>query len=362
MLRRPIWTLGRVKIVPVSEGFAVRLTRAARKCVVFLGYPDPGNPETGIICQGTGFLVLYQGGFYLVTARHVAELLGDVGFCTRVNTHDGKSRNVPADQKVTWVYHPDSAVDVAVVGFGISATAGFDFLYLDEILLPTREKEVDPDFVDIGDLVYTVGLWRVLVGEERNLPVVHTGHVARLPGEEKIPVQGALGRTELVDAYLVEAQTLSGLSGSPVFLRPSVLVGFDNVKKREDPEKEVRLELIAYEERVALLGLWQAAWDAKAGEVLSADRGAPLTVPAGMGVVVPASKIVEVLELPILRERRAAEQRRREQSNAAKPQAIGVIHPSSVTSPEAVENPDHLEDFTRLVRAASKRKPKGDRT
>lgn len=318
--------MGREKLAPVSEGFAVRLTRAARKCVVFLGYPDPEKPETGIICQGTGFLVLYQGGFYLITARHVAELLGDVGFCTRVNTFDGKSRNVPAEQRVTWVYHPDSTVDVAVVGFGISAAAGFDFLYLDEILLPTKEQEQDPDFADVGDLCYTVGLWRVLVGDERNLPIVHTGHIARLPGEERIPVRNANGTRALVDGYLIEAQTLSGLSGAPVFLRPSVLVGLDAVPVKA-PETKERLELISYKEHVALLGIWQAAWDAPADEVVAADRGRQITVPVGMGVVVPASKIVEVLELPILKERRDAARRERELSNAAEPQSIGVVPP-----------------------------------
>lgn len=126
-MRQP-FTLGREKIVRLGDsGFCMRFNRNARKCVVFLGFPDRTTVPEGIHCVGTGFLLLYQGGFYLITARHVAESLGDVGFCTRVNTKDGGSKNVEPDKQVKWIFHPDTTVDLAIVGFGISAILGLIF-------------------------------------------------------------------------------------------------------------------------------------------------------------------------------------------------------------------------------------------
>src|SRR5258708_16164609 len=107
-------------------------------------------------------------------------------------------------------------------------------------------------------MCYTVGLWRLLEGKERNLPVVHTGNIARLPGEEKIPVRAPnkVGGREMVDGYLIEAQTLKGLSGSPVFVRPSCSVTLQARDAADPHTPEKPLPLVAYRESVRLIGLW----------------------------------------------------------------------------------------------------------
>jgi hypothetical protein len=350
------YTLGPEKrqAIPGAPGFTMRFNRAARKCVVFLGYPDRDTGPNAIICEGTGFLILYQGGFYLVTARHVAVTLGDVGWCVRVNKKDGTCHLIDADN-VPWVFHPDNTVDVAVCGFGISAAQGYDFLYADGDILFLRKENETSDWVEVGDMCYTVGLWRLLEGKERNLPVVHTGNIARLAGEEKIPVRAPNkpeGR-ELVDGYLVEAQTLSGLSGSPVFIRPSIRLAMQGTRDSPDGEKE-QLDLLAYREHVKLMGLWQAAWDAPAGEVLTAEHGRQNVVPVGMGIVVPASRIVEVLEMPILKGPRDAARRVRELHNIAEPQSTGAGVSGRSDRPSTDANPTHREDFNSLLGAAVK--------
>jgi hypothetical protein len=75
-----------------------------------------------------------------------------------------------------------------------------------------------------GSFTYTVGLFRLMSGEKRNLPVCHFGTIAVLPGDEKIPVKDwrdpEKKRLIFVEGYLVETHSLSGLSGSPVFVRP----------------------------------------------------------------------------------------------------------------------------------------------
>jgi hypothetical protein len=317
----------------------MRFNSQATKCVVFLGYPDYAAGPNAIRCEGTGFLLIYKGGFYLVTARHVAESLGDIGWATRVNKRDGSCALLEA-ANVAWIFHPDSTVDIAICGFHISAEEGFDFLYADaEFFLLKREEEISLDWVEVGDVCYTAGLWRLLAGNERNLPVVHTGNIARLAGQEKIPVRavGKPGNRELVDGYLVEAQTLSGLSGSPVFIRPSVNLGMDAHDLDKPEPGNVRLELVAYRGQVKLLGLWQAAWDAPAGEVLTAEHGRQTTVPVGMGIVVPSSKIIEVLELPITREKREALKKMQEQQGLVGSQSTE----NSASPPSNGESPAH---------------------
>jgi hypothetical protein len=314
----------------------MRFNRDGRKCVVFLGYPDHTKGANGIRCEGTGFLIQYENGFYLVTARHVAHVLGETGCVARINKKDGSSGNVDGDF-VRWFYHPDENVDVAVTPFGIGPEWGFDFLYLDGgKLLLTKERET-VDHVELGDMCYTVGLFRVLVGNQRNLPVIHTGNLARLAGEEPIPIRDdhAPGGRRLVDGYLVETQSLSGLSGAPVFIRQSLRVTL-YAHPEAKPHVPEHLDLLAYKDEVLLLGMWQAAWEAPAGEVLTLDRGGKeMTVPVGMGVVVPATKIVEVLELPDLKKMRHDAAKKQVETQAAQPQSI-----SNVSAPTA-ENPNH---------------------
>lgn len=308
----------------------MRFNRDAKKCVVFLGYPEPENGPTAIRCEGTGFLLLYKGGFHLVTARHVAESLGDIGWATRVNRLDGSCALIEAEN-VPWIFHPNDTVDIAICGLLLSRADGLDFLYVDgEILLLQEAQETSTDWVEVGDICYTVGLWRLLEGKERNLPVVHTGHIARLPREEPIPIKAPNkpeGK-ELVDGYLVEAQTLRGLSGSPVFVRPSLRISMN--ANRQDPlggGGSERIELVAYHEHVKLLGLWQAAWDAPAGEVLTAEHGRQNTVPVGMGIVVPASKIIETLELPAMQEKRKRMKKIEDDAKLASPHDPKKSHP-----------------------------------
>jgi hypothetical protein len=167
------YTLGpeKVRAIPGSPGFSMRFNQNVRKCVVFLGYPDHEAGPTAIRCEGTGFLILYKGGFHLVTARHVAEALGDIGWATRINKLDGTCALIEATN-VPWVFHPDDTVDVAVCGFSLSRKGGFDFMYADGEILFLRKEEETVDWVEVGDMCYTVGLWRLLEGKERNLPVV----------------------------------------------------------------------------------------------------------------------------------------------------------------------------------------------
>jgi hypothetical protein len=76
-----------------------------------------------------------------------------------------------------------------------------------------------------------------------------------------------------------------------------------------------------------------------------------------MTCVLPGSCILEVLNMPKLRDDR----KRADLEWAQEFRAHG-LPPDAESEPKREENPDHQEDFNRLVSAASKPKSKGDRT
>lgn len=333
-----------------GSGFYMRISDDIRKCVVFLGYADNTPGGGGIYCVGTGFLLHYKDVAYLVTVKHVALALGSKPFVFRVNRHDGSSGNLHGDQ-VKWYYHPDENVDIAVIPCSIGLESGFDALYISDTLIsPAGEKNIG-----IGDMCYTIGLFRLLAGEGRNLPVVHTGNIALLPGDEKIPVRDwdepEGNKSRYIEGYLIESQSLDGLSGSPVLARPTIDLAFG----RDESGEAVNSKLARSD--IFLIGIWQGAWTAPPDEVMSAEmaQGKSVRVSLGMGVVVPITKLLELLETSELQKQRMA-------IYAERKAKIHAADMDSVKIPSNMDNPQHKEDFTSLVGAAVKKKPQVDET
>jgi hypothetical protein len=82
--------------------------------------------------------------------------------------------------------------------------------------------EIDLSEYDVGpgDDVFFVDRYVNHEGQQRNLPTVRLGIISMLPYEKVEHSRGTL-----VDSFLVEARSLGGYSGSPVFLfiRPYTL-------------------------------------------------------------------------------------------------------------------------------------------
>ena len=289
-----------------GSGLIVRIGDDARRCVVFFGKADPMSGE--IVYGGTGFLVGYDADGarlpYLVTCRHVAKHLKS-DFVIRINT---TSVNLTHDRshvlKVTaaqWEFPEDETVDLAATTLNLN-NAAYDVVYM--VLNELRAKHE----VQCGDPISIVGLFRLHAGSKRNMPIVHTGNVALLPDpREKIPLKDrATGKTIEVEGYLVEAQTLEGLSGSPVFVRNFIRLSFGELPDGSRP--------LVFAE-VSLLGIYSGAWDGEPGEILAADRSSRgnFRVPVGVGVVVPVEKLEHLLrDNPALKKQRetfAAEMR-----------------------------------------------------
>lgn len=330
-------------------GATVRLADDARKCVVFLGFP--GDTVGGFDTRGTGFFVSFgePSRHYLVTCGHVAEAFKENPWGIRFNGFDGRA-DVKRIDSADWVFHPEyPKVDIAVLETDWPEDA-------DGICYPARSfassfKMGSKDF-GAGDLVYVSGLFRLFPGRARNQTFVHTGHVAILPDDELMPVHdwrvGRRGQVVECEGYIIEVSTLPGSSGSPVFIRRSI-ASHATVPGRDKP---VRLGTWVYGS-VWLLGIWCGGWDAPPGDIYSSMVPPGTRVPVGLGRVAPAYRLIEVLEMPSLRERR---ERARVEVDLAR--AMPVESAPSTTD----ANPQHKEDFTRLLNAAVQKPTQGGGT
>jgi hypothetical protein len=161
-----------------------------------------------------------------------------------------------------------------------------------------------------GDLAYVVGLFQPMYGKRKNIPTVHTGHIAIIQDDELLPVKDWLAPNPQkappieVEAYMVQVQNpLPGVSGAPVFIRRSLKRRiYDNTI---DPSPR---GLEAWNHgSLWLLGVWTDAWFEHME--LQAPKDGKVTLPTGMGAVVPLRKLLDILNRPELVAHREAKAR-----------------------------------------------------
>jgi len=157
------------------------------------------------------------------------------------------------------------------------------------------EYEIKKANIGAGDEVFIAGLFTKITETSKNIPIVRIGNLAMMPGE-KIPFKD--GR--LIDAYLVESRSLGGLSGSPVFVRPTVNIDgqsardkFSDPTKRKPPADTVRVSALG---RIYFLGSMIGHWDQPTGFSFPEQEA----VNMGISPMVPAQKIKEILTQPEL--------------------------------------------------------------
>jgi hypothetical protein len=330
----------------------MRLGDDARKCVVFFGCPDISGD---IKYRGTGFLTVYLDADgrhtrYLVTAKHVASKFTQ-GDLIRMNLVAGGARNWEMEE-MRWVYHPSADIAVAPFSWGREYDVGpFNLSYG-----LTEQRRIDKR-IECGDLAYIVGLFRLHSGSKKNVPIVHTGHIAAGPDDtELVTLTDRVTRKKYSTvAYLIEAQTLDGLSGSPVFVRRGV---------KAHAAEDGTINPLGYG-AVFLLGVYLGSWEGDADETLAKDRDIDtnkVRVPVGMGTVAPFDQIIQVIEGEELSELRR--QARDSAASGAELMSDFVleVEVSNVSLPylRSKPNPSHREDFTRLVDAAGKKKPQDE--
>ena len=259
---------------------------------------------------GTGFLVFVPelrlgnngGVIWLVTCDHVIRSPQPDGtpgpyyksvsvrYNTRLPDPSGERQfdwlQVPvldARGKVLWYRDPaDPSSDIAMSPIKINPEIA-DIKWLPTSMLLSKDELRDRAIDENDEIVFT-GLFDWDPGSRKNYPIVRHGKVALIP-EERVPLARGL-RPPTADVYLAEVTSFGGNSGAPVFVR---LGG-----ARETLKAPV-LTRYSY----LLLGIMKGFFPEAASEAsgLKTPQGV-ITQNSGIAMVVPASKIQEILKSP----------------------------------------------------------------
>jgi hypothetical protein len=358
------------------------------------------NPNTGKVVGplGTGVFVGLEGTrdwhaqhFYAVTCHHVAVSKG--ASILRVNTKDGASRFIELEPH-EWHFVGGGA-DLCAADISERLSDHDDFSYVFPKLMASREF-LAHEQVEIGEDGFMLGLFADHPGQQQNLVAARFGNLSLLAHENEPIKQPNHNRRP---SHIFDMRSRPGFSGSPVFIyrtpsgdlrdhadrgrlkraqlrsrqRVAVLGGgdFTQVVDRSwfnqiQDDRETESNMF-----VALLGIHAAQYSERvearkvrktSGESHDMLReGDELEVASSMTVVIPAWEITALLDLPVLQaqrhERERHMDRERYKENVPKPESEAERPASSDE-----DNPNHLEDFTRLVDVAARKRPQGDQT
>jgi len=287
----------------------VRVPNEIRKSVVFLGRRVNDGDKEVLKLGGTGFFVSVPGSkdhahIYLVTARHNVLTLQTGDYEVRLNDTTGGSRCVPIAKSTHWWFHPTEHTDVAVMPF--DCTDDVDMAPIPTSMFLTDEI-VFEHYVGQGDDVYFAGLFTKLSGQSRNTPIVRRGTVAMMP-EDPVPRVNLVDRTVDLEAYLIEARSVGGISGSPVFLRSPIGLDY-NIHSRTGKRRIERAHISGGYHLLGLIhGHWEISPEKKDLIALPPPQRGEPSINLGIAIVIPAKKILDTLNHPELLALRGARQ------------------------------------------------------
>lgn len=259
------------------------------ECAVYL-YRSIDEALKGENAGGSGFLVgvpMERSDSYYhtfaVTAGHVVRESG----CrvVRLNTLDGGVDAIPIEPE-DWVHHP--AGDDLTVCF-LSADDAVHRAACIPTSLFITEENIREYGIGPGDEVFMVGRFLGHDGRQQNLPTVRFGNISRMHGEKiRHPRRGIQQ-----ESFLVEARSLSGYSGSPVFVYVPPF--------SQRPGKDA---IGAFSVGPALLGIDWCHLHSKEPVREKGEDGPPVEegwwvkTNSGMMGVIPVWKLVELLDTP----------------------------------------------------------------
>jgi len=258
-------------------------------------YKTVEDAKAGRDIGGTGFLISVHSKFdqnmiitYVVTNWHVA--VNDGNSCVRVNKKGGGS-DVFELEPHEWEFRPIWH-DIAIAALQLDAQV-HNTVSLAEGILAT-DAFVSDHAIGPGDDVFMVGRFVDHDGGETNIPAVRFGNLSMMPyGEIKQPSGARLG------SYLIDMHSRSGFSGSPVFAFRTFGNDF-RIKSRGALDTKPFITLLGihwgqfYE-------FWELA-DKPSSPSVKSGLGADSDIKnkrvlglSGMGCVIPASAILELL-------------------------------------------------------------------
>jgi len=324
-----------------------------KDCVVFLLGASKKHGGTRRVA-GTAFFVQVSTAedaegtaIYLVTARHVVDDIKEKSIdgivWVRINNPDEGCSEVGIEAK-KWVSHPtDNSVDVAAVLWQSNA---FMIRTVPKSMAVT-ELVMKKENFSLGDEVFITGLFKMHYGTTKNVPIVRVGNVAMI---DKEPIQTKRGPME---GYLIEARSIGGLSGSPVFIHvPPMRFGIANALSVTG--------LDAGKPPFFWFGLIHGHWDAQDSlpDTLVEDAIGD-TINMGIAVVVPATKVLEVLDQEqFVKQRKEKAKRAREKNLPTQDSALDADTSSEPHRPKPDANESAKSMIDEIARKTEGRKPK----
>ena len=274
------------------------IPEALRRVVAFLCYTD--KKDRKLHYAGTCFFFglmppeLAQDtsdGFfrYTITAKHVIvgikEKSMDGKVILRVNKKNGGVDYIDTDVS-DWIYDEENPSDVALYNDAPLPTDGFYVTYIMSDMIQKEDVE-QVEKVRLGDDVFIIGLFANHKGKKRNTPIVRAGNVALLADENELVETAKYGD---MYAHLIESRSIGGLSGSPVYVNMTA--------PRIDDDGKALLDI--HMRYIYLFGLIYGHYDIETpGEdQIVEDETKQERINMGIAIVVPASKIKELLYHP----------------------------------------------------------------
>ena len=320
--------------------------------IVFFLYESAEAAEVGKDAGGTGFLVSVPSKGWPDQYHHVYGVTNWHNACRdgcsviRLNTKEG-AHDIFDYGPELWQFIPGDH-DVAVVPLRVRDIHRVK--YLDPGFLITddqiKEWEIGP-----GDDVFMAGRFVDYDGVQTNKPAVRFGHISM----SGAPVRQANGCT--AESFVLDMHSRTGFSGSPVFVYRTLGSEFLNIQGKI---------LTGISHTMSLLGihwgqfpeLWELKDEQRKEEIASDSalitEGKYVKGLSGMTCVSPATAIKRALDMPKLRALREATEREWVKQ-LGQPSAAPIVESAPPTTDG---NPQHREDFSRLLDAAAKgRKP-----
>ncbi len=303
-------------------------------CSIYL-YPSVEAAKEGRAAGGTGFLAsvpcetIPNATFiYAVTNAHVIRNGSPV---IRLNTQ-AVAVDIAPLRDADWTPHPDGD-DLAVTGITGLSVATHKFRTVPISMFLTREVSKQYN-IGPGEDVFVVGRFVTVEGRQKNTPSARFGHIAMMPGE---PIRTDTGVSQ--ESFVVEAKSISGYSGSPVFVRILPL------SLRPEAEE------LATRGWTWLLGVdWGHINDPRIRDAVRDPKGILVgTVEAntGMMAVVPAWRLLDFL----MGDKLVMVRRKSEQKIKEKKVTDGSVSSDSMSQ----------EDFEAILKQVSKKTDAPDR-
>jgi hypothetical protein len=175
-------------------------------------------------------------------------------------------------------------MDLAILKIGI--VSDMDHAAWPVEAFVTEQSMVDDGRkVELGDEIFIAGLFWPHTGKNKNVPIVRVGNVAALRGE---PVVNSYGKP--MDAYLIDSLSISGISGSPVFI--------DVVLAKQMHMGERRFMMGNYPAKFRLLGVVHGHFNSGDRSLDSRSKSVEnLGINLGISMVMPSEAIMEAIAM-----------------------------------------------------------------